>query len=89
MTAARASLKDLPDWPALLGADQAAAYCGVSRGTFQKLVDNGKFPKPVKLPIRRKLWHRASLDSALGTDDFESRKAAWKLRHEDSPANAG
>lgn len=89
MTAKRAALASLPGWPALLGADQAAAYCGISRNTFESLVDKGRFPRPVKLPIRRKLWQRSALDSALGADDFDARKARWKRRHEDRPADAG
>lgn len=89
MTARRVDIADLPDWPALLGAEQAAAYCGISRNTFELLVDKGRFPGPVKLPIRRKLWQRTALDSAVGADDFDARKTKWKRRHEDRPAKAG
>jgi predicted DNA-binding transcriptional regulator AlpA len=88
---AKRALAELPDWPALLGAEQAAAYCGISRRSFESLVKSGSLPKAVKLPLRRKLWHRASLDSVLGkggADDWQSREAAWRKRHEDRSPHA-
>jgi len=69
----------MPDWPALLSAEQAAAYCGMSRGSFELCVEACKFPKPVDLPIRRRLWQRAGLDAAIAkgsgaADDRETRR---------------
>lgn len=34
MTARRANLSGLPDWPRLMSVDQAAAYLGLSAPTF-------------------------------------------------------
>jgi hypothetical protein len=75
----------------LLSAEMAAAYCGVSRRSFDDLVKVGTLPKPIPLkgrrglPFGRKLWHRASLDSVLGkggVDDWQSREAAWRKRQD-------
>ena len=50
-------------WPRCLGADQAAAYVGVSRNKFLAEVDAGIWPLP---DIRggRKVWDRLLLDRA-------------------------
>lgn len=93
----RSRIADLPDWPALLGAELAAAYCGMSRRSFDELVKAGTLPKPVDLKRKgglrfgKNLWHRASLDSVLGkggVDDWQSRKAAWE-RRQNRDANPG
>lgn len=61
MGADLASLKDLPDWPRLLSRVQAAAYVGVSTGTFDKEVAVGYWP-PGERRGSRIIWDRALLD---------------------------
>lgn len=61
MSARVSDLERLPDWPLMMSAEQAAAYVGLSRPSFQKAVDDAIFPEPVRLG-RRALWHRQSLD---------------------------
>ena len=51
----------MPAGPLLLGADQAARLCGVSRRTWWSLHAAGKTPLPVRLG-RRTLWRAAELD---------------------------
>ena len=45
MTETRPRLSDLPNWPRLLSAEQAAAYVGVSRNAFEARIGN-PWPKP-------------------------------------------
>jgi excisionase family DNA binding protein len=52
---------------------EAARYVGVSPTTFDKLVSDGKMPRPKEIGARR-VYDRAQLDSAfdaLGDLDFE------------------
>lgn len=58
----------LPDWPALMGEQTAAAYLDMSQGHFRKHCPI----KPIRLGTR-KLFRRADLDHWLMTLD---RKAA-------------
>jgi hypothetical protein len=45
---------------------QAAAYWGVSRGTFLKLVKLGMAPSPMALPgLKRNVYDRVALDAAM------------------------
>jgi predicted DNA-binding transcriptional regulator AlpA len=74
MSSRRHSLSDLPGWPALLSAAQAAAYCGMPPESFAACVDAGHFPKPVNLPIKRRLWSRAAIDAALAQVASEDRR---------------
>lgn len=72
---------------AMLNLKQAAEYCGMSPDSFELCVEKGRFPKPVDLPIRRKLWQRVALDAAIakGTrpaDDAAIREAEWHKRYE-------
>jgi predicted DNA-binding transcriptional regulator AlpA len=50
--------------PRGLSREQAAAYWGISPGTFDKLVDDGRAPSP-KLINSRKVWDRLALDLAF------------------------
>ena len=66
----------LPDWPRILRAELAAAYCGVSEGTFRTMVKNGLYPNPV---IKRRgvvAWDKAQIDKRIdqmGTGDAVSK----------------
>lgn len=64
MSAKKADIAGLPDWPRLLSPVQSAAYVGLSLGTF-----NTRCPiEPIALGSRR-LYDRKALDAwvdALG-----------------------
>ena len=81
MTEPMPSLEKLPHWPRGLSQQQAAAYLGVSVGTFAKEQRAGVWPAPVQIAERRrKLWNRKALDAAFdrlcglstGTPDEEN-----------------
>lgn len=59
------SAPQLPGWPRALGADHAAAYVGLGRTTWLRLVDTGEAPKPIRLTPGRVAWLREDLDSWL------------------------
>jgi hypothetical protein len=45
---------------------QAAAYWGVSPGTFKTLVRRGQAPDPIKIPgLDRNIWDKHVLDRAM------------------------
>jgi predicted DNA-binding transcriptional regulator AlpA len=66
-------ISHLPGWPALLSAEQAATYCGMSSESFDALVKAEVFPGPVKLPIRLRLWSRATIDAAVANAETEAQ----------------
>jgi len=52
--------------PRLLNRELAAAYCGVSTGTFDAMVEEGFYPRALRVPGRRLLqWDRDELDAAI------------------------
>ena len=64
--------------PRGLSREEAAAYIGLSAGTFDKLVGEGRMPKPIHVRGRR-LWDSRALDQsfdALG-DNAESVEDPW------------
>lgn len=79
--------------PRLLTRDQAATYMGMSANSFEREVEAGRFPGPVKLSrVRLRLWDRAALDRTLdrasgiglelaeGGDNRDERKQKWHAR---------
>jgi predicted DNA-binding transcriptional regulator AlpA len=50
--------------PIGLGAEDAAAFIGVSAGTFYKAVENGLMPEPFEL-FGRKIWSATEIEAAL------------------------
>jgi excisionase family DNA binding protein len=58
------SLHHLPNWPRLLSEEVAAAYLSVSKSTFRRWVEAGKFPAPIR-EGRRVLWDRHLIDQIL------------------------
>jgi excisionase family DNA binding protein len=50
--------------PRLLNRKQAAAYVGVSPGTFATMVKDGSMPAPI-CQGRRRLWDLRALDTAI------------------------
>lgn len=51
--------------PRLIGREAAAAYVSLSPGSFDKLVDQGKMPKPRRLLGSRRAWDVRALDAAV------------------------
>lgn len=51
----------LPNWPARLGEDLAAAYLGVSKTNFRGKWQSRQYPQPVR-DGNRLLWSRVQLD---------------------------
>ena len=54
----------LPDWPALMNADMAGAYFGVSASSFEVLAAR-RGVRPVQLDVRCKRWRRRDLDALI------------------------
>lgn len=71
----------LPEWPRILRVDLAAAYCGVSEGTFRKMVNDGTYPSPLikrpgvvawdKTQIDKSIDRMAGIDARSGNTDLE------------------
>jgi len=84
MTARLSDLMGLPFWPRCLSRDQAAAYVGLSAGTFDKAIRYGSYPGGIKIGGRT-LWDRKALDEAVdrihgtGTLDSEWKRAIAKI----------
>ncbi|GIK49601.1 MAG: hypothetical protein BroJett013_22980 [Alphaproteobacteria bacterium] len=69
----------LPWLPRGMNRTQAAAYIGVSAGTFDKLVDDGRMPKPLRIGARV-IFDRWKLDAAfeaLGEDEPNDFDNPW------------
>jgi predicted DNA-binding transcriptional regulator AlpA len=71
----------LPNWPAMLRRNDAAAYCSLSAAEFERQVSSGALPPPVALG-RAELWSRMKLDKALSViagDDLPDWRAGSPL----------
>lgn len=70
----------LPPSLAPRGLDRvmAAQYVGVSVGTFDKMVNDGRMPIPKRIDSR-KVWDRIALDSAFAAlpEDGEGAPNEW------------
>lgn len=71
MTAAVRDMHGLPNWPRGLSREQAAAYVGVSATAFAVQVEEGIWPKGVRVK-GRVLWDRLALDRAF--DDLSGSR---------------
>ena len=69
-----------PERSPWMGMADAIAYTGVPEGTFRKWVAEGRIPSHGG---RRRLFHRAELDAALGYVPPETRPAPIPLRRPD------
>ena len=58
------TLDKLPNWPRWLNSVEAAAYLGVSTGTFNKERAKGIWPAPGRSSGKWQLWDRLLLDAA-------------------------
>lgn len=57
-------LAGLPDWPAMLTAETAAAYVSLPLAAFERAVAQGELPAPQRLGGRL-LWSRRRIDARL------------------------
>ena len=81
MTARRADLSDLPNWPRLLSREQAAAYVGLSVNALERRI-GAPFPAPVRIG-GRKLYDRDALDLAIDAlTHTDTDSPAEKIRRE-------
>ena len=64
----------LPYWPRILRREQAAAYVGVSAGTFDIEVKEGRAPPPVFVTATLKGLDRDDLDRWI--DEWKAAQAA-------------
>lgn len=62
--------------PRLISRAAAAAYVGVSPGTFDQKVKDGDMPQP-KIINRRRLWDVRELDAAIDALPSEGDKNPW------------
>jgi predicted DNA-binding transcriptional regulator AlpA len=51
--------------PRLVNREAAAAYVCVSPNTFDKMVDDGRMPRPKLLGEKRRAWDVRALDAAV------------------------
>lgn len=63
-------------WPLGLSRIEAAAYIGVSAGTFDELVASGHMPGPKRLRAR-KVWDRYALDAAFAALPDSEEANPW------------
>ena len=81
MTGPKPALADLPHWPRLLSADQAAAYVGVSVNTFTSRIGD-PWPEAIRIGGRA-LYDRRAIDRAVDALSKPARQSpAEKLRRE-------
>lgn len=55
-----------------LRASQAAAYVGLPRSSFYRLIDLGVLPKPLRIGERASLFSVQALEAAL--DNYNNKK---------------
>ncbi|MVT68359.1 hypothetical protein GPL21_25005 [Bradyrhizobium pachyrhizi] len=69
--------------PRLIGREAAAAYVCLSPTIFDKLVSEGRMPKPRQLSSHRKAWDVRELDVAVDSlprdeDGNDGAEFGWK-----------
>lgn len=55
----------IPFWPAMMKQKTAAAYCDLSVAEFEREVQSGRLPMPIKLG-NSEHWSRAAIDERIG-----------------------
>jgi predicted DNA-binding transcriptional regulator AlpA len=71
----------IPDqWPRLMGADVAAAYCDLSVTTFRGLVKAGTFPKGERITAKRIVCLKDDLDAAIIRLFDDGAANEWEAR---------
>ncbi len=69
---------EYPDWPRLLRPNFAAAYVGVTPGTFATLVKNGIYPEPMRESgYQFVCWDRLALDKIIDAKSGMANKDEW------------
>jgi predicted DNA-binding transcriptional regulator AlpA len=64
--------------PRLLSRPEAAAYCNIGTTTFDKAVNEGLLPRPLRI-YTRVLWDRVRLDTAIeALADTDSTAHVWR-----------
>lgn len=71
---------DLSVWPRGLSSQQAAAYLGISRTSFQRLVDRRQMPPGKRITEGRVVWDRAELDHVFDHIDTDEEKETSHVR---------
>ncbi len=70
----------LPNWPARLSEDMAAAYLDVSKTTFRERWQGRAYPRPLR-EGKRLFWSRLQLDrfveSQFGLNDNDTADDTW------------
>ena len=59
-----------------LNEERVASMLTISRATIYRMVRAGKFPKPIYISARRKVWSLDALQSWLSSKDTESTQPA-------------
>lgn len=67
----------LPHWPAAMRRSLAARYCDLSVAEFEREVNEGRLPLPVKLG-NSEHWSRRKLDEAL--EALHSGEVDWRSK---------
>lgn len=67
----------LPHWPCMMKRAKAAAYCDLSAAEFEREINDGRLPMPVKLG-NSEHWSKLQLDKALekiasGSNDWRTK----------------
>lgn len=68
--------------PRGLSRDEAARYVGVGTTTFDRLVEEGRMPKPIRIG-KRAIWDRLKVEAAfsdLGAEDARENVLDRALR---------
>jgi predicted DNA-binding transcriptional regulator AlpA len=69
--------------PRLIGREAAAAYISVSPNTFDRMIEEGRMPRPRILVDRRHAWDVRELDVAVdllphrGEDELIAADEGW------------
>lgn len=66
-----------PTWPAAMRRATAASYCDLSVAEFEREVNAGTLPLPVKLG-NSEHWNRRQLDEAL--DALHGESSDWRAK---------
>lgn len=71
---------DLSVWPRGLSVSEAAAYLGISRTSFQRLVDRRQMPRGKRITEGRVVWDRLELDHVFDHMDNDEEKETSHVR---------
>lgn len=79
----------MTDWPRMMRKATAARYCDLSEAAFEREINAGRLPCPVKLG-NREHWCRNALDKALdritGAEPLPDYLRDFEARYENKAA---